>query len=576
MNHPLRLWATAWLMMLLLAALTLGLARPAAAVPEFQLLTNPGMELYDPPYSQFDGVDCQVATGWQRFWTAGPEPCWMDTRVFASSHLGTGWVDHREGETSQLIVSREPYTAGLWQQVTGVTPGIGYGFRGPMLTIFQTSAQDPVDGTMIKQVGLDPTGGTDPLAPTVIWSEPDDHDQGPWDVQRRAAAWAEAPTVTVFVRVISPYPSGDPSLLNLSFFDWNILAETPLVTATSPTVSENPAFAVSWDNAQPAPGGYVVKYDVQWLDEAEGVWHDWFERTSDVQATFVGEWGHVYRFRARAWQRYEDDQRLYGPYRPDGDTLTRVGGPRLVGQVANHEEGPVGGATVVVSGTAYAATSAADGRYALDLPVLSGPQAVVVSHTGWLSPAPVFSLTFGPTETLALTWTLRPLDDAVVNGGFEAGLEGWTLFGEQGMLPRLVGGPVHTGRGALALGSDAPTSLTVGLSQVVTLTNAWEPALSFWYFPVGADPDERFNVVVSLPAGGSRVFTPALDLPGWQHRRYYPGPPGAALTSALTVSFQVWHDGDPLTTTVYLDEVSLGATPGGPFKHYLPLTLKQY
>ena len=144
---------------------------------DYQLLANPGLEFFDGPYGQCDGVDCQVASHWQRFWHDGAEPCWMDTRVFAYSHLGTGWVERIEGVTSQLVFSSEPYTAGLWQQVTGLTPGLGYGFHAAMLTIFETSAQAPVDGTMIKQVGIDPTGGTDPRSPDIVWSDPNDEDQ---------------------------------------------------------------------------------------------------------------------------------------------------------------------------------------------------------------------------------------------------------------------------------------------------------------------------------------------------------------------------------------------------------------
>ena len=64
----------------------------------------------------------------------------MDTRVFADSHLGGGWVERIEGDTSQLVISTLPYTAGILQRVTGLTPGVGYGFHAAMLTIFQTSA----------------------------------------------------------------------------------------------------------------------------------------------------------------------------------------------------------------------------------------------------------------------------------------------------------------------------------------------------------------------------------------------------------------------------------------------------
>ncbi len=314
-----------------------GVAQPAAdqpgaipvqspQAPSYQLLSNPSMESYNPPYSQFEGSNCQVASGWQRFWYDGPEPYWMDTRVFASSHLGGGWVERIADETSQLILSTEPYTAGLWQQVGGLMPGVGYGFHAAMLTIFQTSAQEPVHNTMIKEVGLDPTGGTDPRAPQVVWSEPSGQDQE-WQVSLSTAAYAQATTMTVFVRVTSPYPAGAWPFLNLSFLDSAILARTATVSATSPPVVAAESFEVRWDNAVPSPGEgiQIVRYDVQWLDEAEGVWHEWLTWTADLTATFAGQWGHHYRFRARAWQKYPNGAHLPSPYQAEGDTQTIVG-----------------------------------------------------------------------------------------------------------------------------------------------------------------------------------------------------------------------------------------------------------
>ena len=578
---------------------------PAAPiVNQYQLLVNPGMEVYDPPYTQYRGADCQVASGWEPFWYGGPEPYWMDTRVFASN-LGTGWVERIEGATSQMILATEPYTAGLQQQVTGLMPGVGYGFHAAMLTIFETSAPPAVDGTMVKEVGMDPTGGTDPQASTVIWSEVDDHDEGPWSIDLRTAVYAEAPTMTVFIRVTSLYESGGWPLVNLSFLDSAILAETPQVTATSPVVAEEPAFIVNWDNAVAAPGGYVRWYDVQWLDEVGGVWHDWFVRTSEVEAPFVGELGHTYRFRARAWQRYDNNAHLYGPYRPDGDTVTWVGGPLLTGYVWNNEGLPVAGATVAISGTGYAATSDHAGRYEIRPLPSTEPQTVSVSHPVLLSPAPVQGVTFGLTETVSLTWTLRPADDKTVNGGFEEGLAGWSLLADQDIVPTVVSDPVHTGQGALALGGTAPFSYTVGVTQSTILTDTWQPALSFWYRPVPAGTDGPFNVILTivtrtisttLPVTPSvlssamlsepitttlsvtttHIFTPALDVEGWQHQWYYLGPLDVAMTGTATIFFRVSYDPatDGAATTVYLDEVSLGASSGGPYQIYLPLIQK--
>jgi hypothetical protein len=576
-----------------------------ALVDDYQLLVNPGMEVFDPPYAD----DCQVASGWERFWYDSPEPCWMDTVVFA----GEGG-ECIEGKTSQLIVGTEPYTAGIQQQVTGLTPGVDYGFHAAMLTIYQTSASDGVDGTMIKQVGMDPTGGTDPQAATVIWSEADDHDLGPWSIDLRTAATAQSSTMTVFIRVISLYDSGGGAYENLSFLDSAILARTPVVYATSPAFSQSPTFVVNWDNAVVAPGGgYVRWYDVQWLDEAEGMWHDWRVRTDHGEATFAGEAGHTYRFRARAWQRYPNDAHLWGPYRPEGDTTTHVVGGQqcqLVGRVSSPAGQPVTGATVAISGTTFAATSGCFGEYALIFPALPGPLTVTVRHPLWLAPSPVYGLTVGPTETVTLNWTLRPPDDALLQGGFEASLEGWSLIAANGVTPTVVTEPVHSGHGALALGGTgglsqtAGMSFTVGVSQTVILTGAWEPALSFWYRPGTTDTEDRFNLIltvmtetitstllssqsalVTAPVTGAitgtqtvatrQVLTPSLQADDWEQIWAGLGPPQAAFDGRVTIQFEVWNDGDDGATVVYLDDVSLGSTPAGPFRVYSPIVLKR-
>jgi len=577
-------------MLAFLVAIALTVARPATTISTpitslsqiYQLLTNPGVESYEPPYGQFEGVNLQVASGWQCFYYGGPEPYWMDTRVFAYSHLGAGWVERIEGETSQMIFATEPYTAGIQQQVTGLTPGVGYGFHAAMLTIFQTGKKS-TDGTMIKQVGMDPMGGIDPQAPAVVWSEADDRDRV-WSVDLRTSVLAEAPTMTVFIRVSSPYASGAPSIRNQSFLDSAILAQTPVVTATSPAVSDVPTFTVNWDNAVPAPGCVRLKWrGVQWLDEAEGVWRDWITGTYLVQADFAGERGHAYRFRARVWQEYPNGAFLHSPYRAEGDTRTEVW-PMIAGRVLGPDGLPASGAMVAVTGTTYTTTSGRDGYYELKMPAWLGPQAVTVSHPFWLATSPLYSVTLELIDTLPFTWTLRPPDDAVTNGEFEAGLAGWHSVG---ITPSIVTEPVHTGYSALALSGAAGVTLTAGVTQSVVITDSWEPALSFWYNPVGIGASDRFNVFLTvvtqttsttLPVTLTHILTPALDTPGWAHLAYHLGPPDIALSGTVDIRLQLWHTsgGNPVTSTLYLDEVSLGRATGGPYKAYLPLVQKSY
>jgi hypothetical protein len=239
----------------------------------------------------------------------------------------------------------------------------------------------------------------------------------------------------------------------------------------------------------------------------------------------------------------------------------------------------------------------------MDVESLGEPQTVTVRHPDWLSPEAVYGRTFGPTQTVTLTWSLRPPDDAIVNGGFETGLDGWSAILAPGAVVAGVAEPVHTGHHALALTCDAQVSTTAAVSQTVVLTDAWEPALSFWYQPTGTDPDDVLTVSLTLVSESVRpalsvsrledgptfaagrvtssqtvtttqVFTPAMEIEGWQHVWYYLGWPERAVTGTVTVRLGVGNDGEGVTTTVYVDEVSLGATPGGPHRLYLPLVLR--
>jgi hypothetical protein len=207
-------------------------------------------------------------------------------------------------------------------------------------------------------------------------------------------------------------------------------------------------------------------------------------------------------------------------------------------------------------------------------------------------------VTLGLTDTVVLTWTLRPPDDAVENGDFELGLDDWSFTATQGLTPTVVTEPVHTGREALSIGGtpavSVPLSLTTGVSQTVVVTAAQEPVLSFWYRPLTTDSDDLLNVILTVvtetvsatlptrpgarslaPVTTTYVFTPALDVEGWQHQAYPIGPPEQGLTATVTIEYALWQDGDDAATIVYLDEVSLGSSPPEMPRIYLPLVARK-
>ncbi len=67
------------------------------------------------------------------------------------------------GGREQSIFSRDsaPWSAGVWQQVNA-TPGNGYFARIGWFVSQNT--------TIMGRVGIDPTGGTDPASPNIVWS----------------------------------------------------------------------------------------------------------------------------------------------------------------------------------------------------------------------------------------------------------------------------------------------------------------------------------------------------------------------------------------------------------------------
>jgi hypothetical protein len=227
------------------------------------------------------------------------------------------------------------------------------------------------------------------------------------------------------------------------------------------------------------------------------------------------------------------------------------------------------------------------------------PQTVTVRHPDWASPSPRHDLTFTLGETQLFTWTLRPLDDAVVNGEFEAGLEGWTVEAAGGFGPTVATDSVHTGRLALALTDTGPgtaesltaSSLAAGVAQTVTLTNTWEPAISFWYRHSDVEASGQLDgealgnldlilTTVARPGDDpavttTRVFTPDLNAGGWRHAWGYVGPANQAFTGTVALSLRLLSKTNPATGTVFVDEISLGATPGGPYRLYLPLARRE-
>lgn len=203
------------LVLLLASAIWLLAVLPAGA----QHGCDPGNLIPNCNFDTFVGSPPrQVPAGWTPFVLSGSLTFMQDVDTFWGAPSLRMWSN---GDT---------FVAGIFTQVSGLQPGVAYkasiGWGGP---------NEP--DAFGRRLGIDPTGGTDPTAPTVVWG-PMHRGPGrflnypPPRLNIDVSAVAQSPTVTVFVYVDHNYSTGD----NYIFLD----AVSLVVDPTQPTATPVP------------------------------------------------------------------------------------------------------------------------------------------------------------------------------------------------------------------------------------------------------------------------------------------------------------------------------------------------
>src|SRR5690606_32557788 len=214
------------------------------------LLQNPGFET---PFNTLDGdPPRQVAQGWTP-WHVPAAPGSPSFANLQPEYEPTAPDTTRilEGSNAQLIRSFfGTHDGGVYQRVTGITPGVALRFR--VFAYVWSNTFDAVDvseedGDVFVQVGIDPTGGTDAQSPAIIWSEPGVEQYDAYN-EYVVEAEAEAEAVTVFVRTVI----GVPVKNNHIYLDQAALEIIGAVDETEePSATEN----VPADTATPTEEG---------------------------------------------------------------------------------------------------------------------------------------------------------------------------------------------------------------------------------------------------------------------------------------------------------------------------------
>jgi hypothetical protein len=190
---------------LLLLAITLFLPPPVAGQGGFPDVCQEG------PNQLLGNCDfSQGLNGWQSFFEYGQ----------ASVSTIDGGACHSPLCPAAFFVANGSFVGGLYQQVPAA-PGVTYWANVTWL-VFEPAGK--LDNTVGRRVGIDPTGGTDPTSPNVVWS------QDLWRSfegceykicpELQVSAAAQNSTITVFVRIEDTWKDrrGDFSFVPDQFF----------------------------------------------------------------------------------------------------------------------------------------------------------------------------------------------------------------------------------------------------------------------------------------------------------------------------------------------------------------------
>ena len=198
-----------WLLVAIICFLLIVIFYTVRAEGPYGLLNNGGFEN---GFYGWGPNDSQIPNGWEPFVVMDPAipPQFKDSAAFG------GFTERLDGDHCLVIWSHwVPFDAGIFQRVQ-VTPGVAYLFQVEWAPMQSYNAEQggmiTQDGFMMRVIGLDPTGGTDPNSPNIVWS------QELWKKKRvakdylRVSAVAQSDTMTAFIRVKNPQPHGQDQI----------------------------------------------------------------------------------------------------------------------------------------------------------------------------------------------------------------------------------------------------------------------------------------------------------------------------------------------------------------------------
>jgi lysophospholipase L1-like esterase len=316
-------------------------------------------------------------------------------------------------------------------------------------------------------------------------------------------------------------------------------------------------FPVSWWGVDACAD--VISYAVEYKEGISGTWQEWLPETTGTGADFGPAspiYGETYYFRVRP----RDEALNWGSWSDPDATSTILARHAIEGQAYNVRHQPVTLPDVEVSPPPMFTEIYPGGAFSAYVDA-SGDYDVEVNKLALYGALP-------PMQNLPVNddlgdqqFVLPPHDDAVTNGGFDAGtLDDWQRTGSNSPQWTVV---AHTGTGAAQVGGGSGDShLSQTINPDIPLS---DPTLSFLVRLAVAGASGPLGVVLSDSDPGTPDLedTLTIDTDGWSHIWY---DLSTLTTPPYALTFSVAN-----TPAVYIDEVRLGSAVQGQFWTYLPI-----
>ena len=180
----------------------------------------------DPDFDQFYGKGDGTSGPWIPFYNSTPRPTiWK--------HPTEGWP---KGPSLWIHADNMTYDGGVYQ-VVNVTPGHGYHFEVAWAVVRHAGNLVRDDVQLVRTIGIDPFGGTNPLSPNVHWC-PDYYGTGKFPPELAIDDFARNTQITIFIRAQNHYPDST----NEVFIDHAVMTDNGSTTqVTLPTVAPTAA-----------------------------------------------------------------------------------------------------------------------------------------------------------------------------------------------------------------------------------------------------------------------------------------------------------------------------------------------